>query len=104
MPEEARVPDRVRVQLEQPARAVARELRETADRVSELNPPEEAEEELDSLVAAAGEQADRLDELREQEGLTVRELADAVEPPIEELRRLRAAGIQVQPPPAESGG
>jgi hypothetical protein len=103
VPEDAGVPERVRPQLDQPAGAVARELRETADRVEALNPPEDAEEAVDSLAESAREQAARLEQLPEQEGLTVRELAGAVEPPTDELRRLREAGIEVQPPP-ESGG
>lgn len=103
VPEDARVPARVQAQLEQPASAVARRLRETADRVAEFNPPEDAERAVDSLVEAAREQAGRLEELPEREGLTVRELAGAVEPPTEQLRRLNEAGIEVQPP-GESGG
>ena len=101
--ENARVPERVRAQLGSPTSAVARELRKTADQVAELNPPEDAEEALASLSESARKQAARLEQLPEREGLTPRELADAVEPPMEQLRRLRDAGIEVQPPP-EGGG
>ena len=98
VPEDGPVPDRVHAQLEQRTSAIARTLRNTADEVAEFSPPEDAEEEVDSLVDAAREQADRLEELPERENLTVRELADAIEPPTDELRRLRDAGIRVQPP------
>lgn len=97
--EDARVPRSVRARLEQPTSVVARELRETADRVDELDPPEDAEEALASLTESAREQATRLEQLPEREQLTVRELADAVEPPTEALRHLSEAGIRVQPPP-----
>ena len=97
--ENARVPRSVRARLERPTSVVAGELRETADRVDELDPPEDAEEAVASLTESAREQATRLEQLPERERLTVRELADAVEPPTEALRRLGEAGIRVQPPP-----
>jgi hypothetical protein len=103
MPEKSPVPERVRARLEMPTSAVARELRETADRLGELNPPEEAEEAVSALAESARDQAVRLERLPEQDGLTVRELAGAVEPPTEDLRRLREAGIEVQPPPEDGG-
>ena len=99
MRESAPVPARVRARLEQPTSAVSRELRETADRVDELDPPEDAEEAVASLTESARAQAARLEQLPEQDGLTVRQLADAVEPPTDALRRLSEAGIRVQPPP-----
>ena len=96
--ENAPVPDRVRAQLEQPAGAVADELRATADKVEDLEPPADVEDEIDSLVDAARRQAAQLEELPSQDGITVRELADAVAPPMEELQRLREAGIEIQAP------
>jgi methyl-accepting chemotaxis protein len=96
--ENAPVPERVRAQLEDRTSVVADELREAADQVEELNPPEQAEDAVDALAESAREQATRVEELPEQEGLTVRELADAIEPPAQELRRLNEAGLEINPP------
>ena len=96
--ENAAVPERVRAALDGPTSAAADELREAAEQAEELDPPSDVEDEVDAFAEAARRQADRLDELAAQEGLTVRELADAVAPPMEELQRLRDAGIEVQPP------
>ena len=96
----APVPDRVRAELDQPTSAAADALREAADQATELDPPSDVEDEIESFAKAARRQATRLEELVAQDGLTVRELADAVAPPMEELRRLQEAGIEIQPPGA----
>ena len=96
--ENARVPERVRRQLQERTNVVAGELREAAEEVEELNPPEKAEDAVDALAESAREQATWVEERPEQEGLTVRELADALEPPAEELRRLSEAGLEIHPP------
>ena len=96
--ENAPVPDRVLAELDQPSSAAAGALREAADRAEELDPPSEVEDEIDSFAEAARGQAARLEDLVAQEGLTVRDLADAVAPPMEELGQLREAGIEIQPP------
>ena len=98
--ENATVPDRVRAELDQPTSAAADALREAADQATALDPPSDVEDEIESFAEAAGGQAARLEELAAHEGLTVRELADAVAPPMEELRRLQEAGIEIQPPRA----
>ena len=97
--ENAPVPDRVRAQLDQPAGAAADALRDAADQAEELDPPSDVEDEINSFAEAARQQATRLEELAAQERITVRELADAVAPPMDELQRLSEAGIEVQPPP-----
>ena len=97
VPERARIPARVAQRLEQPTGTVAQKLRAAANRVAQLEPPQHAEEEVASLAQAARGQAARLEQLPGREDLTVRQLADAVQPPTDELRRLRQAGIEVQP-------
>jgi hypothetical protein len=103
MRDNARVPARVRAGLEEPASAVARELRETADRVDELDPPKDAEDAVDSLAQTARAQAARLEQLPERGSLTVGELAGAVAPPTNALRKLGEAGVEVQPPAQGAG-
>lgn len=102
LPEDAEVPDRIRTRLDEPTAALAARLRETADELADLDPPEDAEDEVEALEEASREQAERIEELPAREGLTVRELADAMEPPSEELRRLREAGLDVRLP--DDGG
>lgn len=75
LPSNAEVPQAVKEALE----AAAEVEREAADRLDELEPPEDAQEAVDGLAEEAREQADTLAEAAEQEGLTAGELQQSFE-------------------------
>lgn len=84
-----RVPEAVKADV----RDAARVERQVASELGSLKPPQDAEEPVQDLVAAAGAQADALDKAAADPELTVGALADvfeqgAVQQPLAELETL----------------
>ncbi len=75
LPPDAQVPEAVKEALQ----TAADFEREAADRLDQLEPPEDAQEAVDGLTETAREQADTLSEAAEREGLTAGELQEAFE-------------------------
>jgi hypothetical protein len=69
------VPGNVRVRLRQAA-AIERRV---AEDFEDIAPPEDAEDDVEALAAAAARHADRLEQLSSDRRLTVARMADAIE-------------------------
>ena len=97
------IPDRVEGEVKTATDALADANRQTADEIAALEAPEEARDAQDQLVESVRTQADELEALAGEAEITVRELADAAEPPEEArqaLQDLEEQGFDVQVPQA----
>ena len=82
-----------REDLNAAAGPLARELRDGADRLSALNPPQPARRAVRRFAEVVRDRASRLEELASREGVTVRDVRDLARPPTDVLRGLAEAGL-----------